>query len=200
MKVLLASGSPRRIELLKTMGFSVRVCPSGADENFDFAASPEEISSSLALRKALAVAPFALDGEYVVAADTSVYSDGVLLGKPKTEDEAYGMLASLSGKIHFVYTGIAVIHGEKTYCGYEKTAVEFKELTKEHIKNYLATGESMDKAGAYGIQGYGSSLVKAISGDYFNVVGLPVAKLCEVLKKEFGVEELSWLDTAKTEK
>lgn len=200
VKILLASGSPRRIELLGSMGFEVRVCPSGADESCDPLWTPERCSRELALRKAWAVAHKAFPDEYVVAADTGVYFDGKLLGKPADKEEARRMLYLLSGKTHKVYTGIAVVKDGKECSAVCETEVGFSELSEELIENYLSTNESMDKAGAYGVQGYGAALVSGIKGDYFNVVGLPLALLFDVFEKEFGIKPLSWLTSAGTEK
>ena len=118
----------------------------------------------------------------MVGSDTVVALDGKILGKPRSEKEAVEMLRSLSGRIHKVYTGVAIVCGEKVTSFFEETEVEFYPLTDQEILDYVATGEPMDKAGAYGIQGRGAVLVKRINGDYFNVMGLPISKVYRELK------------------
>ncbi len=194
MKVLLASGSPRRVELLKGCGFDVKVHPSGADESYGDLTNPEEIAKLLALRKAQAVRDIAEDGEYIIAADTSVVTDGMILGKPKDAADARRMLKLLSGRTHEVYTGIAVIKDGRASTACEITEVHFAELSDGMISDYIKTGEPLDKAGAYGIQHYGAALVEGINGDYFNVVGLPLNRLFRILSDDFGVRPLSWLE------
>ncbi|MDD6735893.1 MAG: Maf family protein, partial [Clostridiales bacterium] len=126
----------------------------------------------------------------IISADTVVYDDGKILGKPENEDDAYNILKSLSGRCHSVFTGICVMRKRDMFavCKNVETKVFFKELTDENIRSYISTGEPMDKAGAYGIQGLGALLVDKIEGDFFNVVGLPVGKLAEVLKEEFDYD------------
>lgn len=192
MKILLASGSPRRIELMRGAGFDVRVAASGVDESFDENLPACEIAKELALRKASAVVPDF--DEYTVGADTSVVIDGKILGKPHSAENAKEMLSELSGRTHEVYTGVAVIHGGKSFVSYDVTKVKFAKLSPELIDRYVATGEPMDKAGAYGIQHFGPVLVEGIEGDYFNVMGLPLHTLFDIFKNEFGIAPLSWLD------
>ena len=194
MKILLASGSPRRAALLIEVGMDFRVVITNASEDFDESATPEQICEEIAKRKALAALEFANEGEYVVAADTSVVINGQILGKPKDEDDARRMLMLLSGKSHTVYTGIAVSHNGKTVTAHEGTTVQFEKLDNELIDTYIATKAPLDKAGAYGIQGLGQALVKGIVGDYFNVMGLPLNLLFKVLKDEFETAPLSWLN------
>lgn len=182
MSFILASASPRRRELLSliTEDFTVKV--SDIEEKTDVALSPEETVKELARQKGEAV--FSLyPEETVIAADTVVVLDGKILGKPEDEKDAFSMLRSLSGKSHFVVTGVFVADKNKKIIFSQKTEVTFFELTDKEILDYIATKEPFDKAGAYGIQGKGSVLVKGINGDYFNVVGLPVAKLNKVLKE-----------------
>lgn len=193
MKILLASGSPRRIELLRGSGFEVRVHPSGVDESFDGLKTPAEIAEFLAKIKAEAVLGEEAQDEFIVAADTSVVIGDKILGKPKDREDAINMLESLSGKYHEVYTGIAVIYRKKLVTSHCVTRVLFDSLSKELIENYVDTGEPMDKAGAYGIQHYGPALVKGIDGDYFNVMGLPLNTLYGIFDKEFGIKPLSWI-------
>ena len=182
MAIILASASPRRRELLKfiTEDFTVRV--SDAEEVTDPGLTAEEAVKSLAVIKGEAVAGSFPD-DTVISADTIVVLDGRILGKPRDEEDAFGMLTSLSGRTHEVFTGVCVIHGEKRLVFAERTEVSFYELSEDEIRAYIATSEPADKAGAYGIQGRGCTLVKGISGDYNNVVGLPVARLNRILKE-----------------
>ena len=192
-KIVLASASPRRRELLEQIGIKFDIVVSNEPEDeIDKSLSPENYTSELALMKACNVAK-KLTGtkrkdSLIIAADTVVYSDGKILGKPKDSDDAFRLLKSLSGKAHEVYTGICVMRLTDGYATSKsiKTTVKFKELTDKTIKAYIKTGEPADKAGAYGIQGGGAVLVEEICGDYFNVVGLPLSALYDVLISEFG--------------
>ena len=191
-KLILASGSPRRKEILENIGFRFDVLVSDTDESV-IKADKLPVSvyvQELALLKASAVQKSAPKNSLIISADTVVYSEGKILGKPKDYDDAFSMLKSLSGKCHSVFTGICVMRTKDAFscCGAVETEVYFKELTDNQIERYVQTGEPMDKAGAYGIQGIGSLLVEKINGDYFNVVGLPVAKLSEILEKEFDFD------------
>ncbi|MBR3835642.1 MAG: septum formation inhibitor Maf [Clostridia bacterium] len=179
--IILASASPRRKELLTLAGVDFTVKAADVEEVIPENASPDEVVMSLALQKAQAVSKDNADC-IVIGSDTVVALDGVILGKPKDEENAREMLIALSGRSHTVYTGVAIIHGEKTKSFCEATEVVFNELSQEEILNYIATKEPMDKAGAYGIQGKGCVLVEKIVGDYFNVVGLPVSRLYKELK------------------
>lgn len=182
MKIILASGSPRRKELLTLAGVNFRVIPSGADENINKDLSPAETVESLAVLKASDV--YSLHpGCAVIGSDTVVASCGKILGKPADEDDAFNMLSALSGKTHSVFTGVCIKTPEKTVVFSEETQVTFYPLTPDEIREYIATGEPMDKAGAYGIQGRGCTLVEKIDGDYFNVVGLPIAQTVRKLKE-----------------
>lgn len=184
-EIILASASPRRRELLSTAGLKFTVKVADVDEIIDENATPDEVVMSLALQKAQAVAkdnPTSV----VIGADTVVVLDSEVLGKPKSVQNAVELLTALSGRSHTVYTGVAVINGEKIKNFCEATEVEFYPLTEEEIRSYVATGEPMDKAGAYGIQGKGCMLVRKINGDYFNVVGLPVSRVCRELR-DFNV-------------
>lgn len=193
MKILLASGSPRRAQLLTEAGIDFRVLVTNVNEDFDENMSAEFISEEIAKRKALAAIEFAKEDEYIIAADTSVVINGEILGKPADKADAKRMLTLLSDSQHTVYTGVAVIHNKKIVTAHEATAVEFDKLDDELINNYIATNEPFDKAGAYGIQGYGQALVKGIKGDYFNVMGLPLNLLFKILKNDFNIATLSWL-------
>lgn len=192
-KIVLASASPRRRELLEQIGIKFDIVVSNEPEDeIDKSLSPENYTSELALMKACNVAK-KLTGtkrkdSLIIAADTVVYSDGKILGKPKDSDDAFRILKSLSGKAHEVYTGICVMRLTDGYATSKsiKTTVKFKKLTDKTIKAYIKTGEPADKAGAYGIQGRGAVLVEEICGDYFNVVGLPLSALYDVLISEFG--------------
>lgn len=193
---ILASASPRRRELLNNIGVSFEVVVSEADESGLSKDVPSEIYvQELALLKAAASARKVLKRKdaVIIAADTIVTLDGQILGKPKDEEEAFDVLKSLSGRCHEVLTGYCVMRIKDgfTVCNMVKTEVNFKPLGESEITAYIETGEPMDKAGAYGIQGIGALLIDSINGDYFNVVGLPVSALSDTLKGEFGIDLLS---------
>lgn len=189
MDMVLASGSPRRRELLTQMGLTFRVVVSDADETVDPSLSPTDQVRLISRRKADAVAETVGPEALVIAADTIVALDGAVMGKPHSPEEAVEMLSRLSGSTHAVYTGFTLRQGGRTVTQAEETLVTFRPLTAEEIKAYVSTGEPMDKAGAYGIQGLGSLLVSGIRGDYFNVMGLPVCALGQALAR-FGVHPL----------
>ena len=178
--LILASGSPRRRELLSLITDEFEVLVSGCDEFVPEGTPAEKVPAILAEQKALAVAKLRPD-DTVIGSDTVVVLNDEIFGKPKDKDHAHAMLKALSGKKHFVYTGVAVAGKDSVRSFVQKTEVEFYELSDENIEKYIATGEPMDKAGAYGIQGKGSVLVKGIVGDYFNVMGLPVAETARFL-------------------
>ena len=178
--LILASQSPRRRELLGRITEQFLVRPTGCDESF-CCADPMMHARQLALRKCAAAVADSAPGDAVIAADTVVFLDGVLLEKPGTPEEARAMLRSLSGHTHTVCTGVAVAYKGETRSFAEQTQVTFHTLSDELIEWYVATGEPMDKAGAYGIQGKGALLVSGICGDYFNVVGLPISALYRLL-------------------
>lgn len=201
-KIILASSSPRRRELMAQAGFAFEVLVSEADETIE-TETPVEMVEVLSERKAAAVAEeikrqgFAEESILLVGADTMVAIDGKKLGKPKDEKGAEEMLEELSGRTHQVYTGVTLIRLRKAENGSilqesrtfsEGTDVSFYPLTKEEIRSYIATGEPMDKAGAYGIQGKAAVFVKEIKGDYNNVVGLPIARLYQELKNWSGAK------------
>ncbi len=183
---IVASASPRRRELLSRAGFGFAVEPSDADESLPEGCAPEDAVRLLAERKARSVSALH-PGIAVLGCDTIVALDGQMLGKPKTEDEAASMLRTLSGNTHTVFTGVCVTNGTHSESFVSATDVTFYPLKDETIRAYVATGEPMDKAGAYGIQGMGSLLVKGFSGDYFTVVGLPLAQ-CARLLARFGIQ------------
>ena len=179
-KPVLASGSPRRRELFALLYPEFDVVVPDADETLPAGLPAGEAPELLARRKARAVLACA-PGRLIVAADTLVAVDGTALGKPKSREEACAMLHRLSGRTHQVYTGVCVLRGEKCLSFTQCTQVTFYPLSEEEIRRYADTGEPMDKAGAYGIQGRGALLAEKIDGDYFNVVGLPVARLARAL-------------------
>ena len=181
MNIILASGSPRRRELLGLFGHPFQVHPADIDETMDPAKKPFDEVARLSREKALAVPREA--GDIVVAADTIVVCDDKILGKPKSEEEAKAMLRLLSGRAHQVMTGCTVLCGDKAETFTEVTQVHFRALSEKEIDRYVATKEPMDKAGAYGIQGGGALFCEALEGDYYNVMGLPVCRLGEILKK-----------------
>lgn len=189
-KILLASKSPRRRELLERMGLDYTVLSVESDEWFPEGLSPAEIVKHISLTKAYAAANMVAPEDLVITADTMVFLDDKKLGKPASEEEAFAMLSALSGREHLVCTGVTLMQGNRTLTEAETTAVRFAALSEETIRAYIRTGESMDKAGAYGIQGIGALLVEGIRGDYFNVMGLPVYRLSCMLKK-FGIDVLS---------
>ncbi len=178
--LLLASSSPRRSELMKLAGYEFEVVPANVSETFLHGTPPMQIVEQLSPRKAQAVAKQHPE-DIVLAADTVVVLKGRILGKPKDAEMAKAMLKLLSGNVHQVYTGYTVISGKKLLCGHECTSVEFYSLSEEEIDAYVATEEPMDKAGAYGIQGKGGLFVKRINGDFYNIVGLPIAKIRRIL-------------------
>ena len=191
MDIILASKSPRRRELLEQMGVrDFRIITPDIDEHMDRDLPPAELVRQISEEKARAVAAQVGPDAVVIAADTVVALDGAVLGKPADELDAFKMLSTLSGCRHQVYTGLTVLRGEEQYTVSEETTVTFRELSAEEIDRYVATGEPMDKAGAYGIQGYGALLVEGIQGDYYNVMGLPVCRLGLLLRR-LGVDCLS---------
>ena len=179
--IILASKSPRRRELLELAGVPFSVETEDVEETFDPGLLPAEIVRHLSRIKAEAVFK-KHPAKTVLGADTIVVLDGGILGKPKDEEEAVRMLQALSGKTHEVFTGVTILSGKTEYSFAERTAVTFYELSEEEIRTYVSTGEPLDKAGAYGIQGRGVTLVRSIEGDYPNVVGLPVAKVVRALR------------------
>ncbi len=187
MDIILASKSPRRRELLRQIGITnFKIMASGADERMDGDPPPAALVEELSRRKARAVRESAGADALIIAADTVVALDGRILGKPADEDAAFAMLSALSGRRHTVYTGLTVLRGVREETRHEQTLVAFRPLAPDEIRAYIATGEPMDKAGAYGIQGLGSLLVSRLEGDYFNVMGLPLFLLGGMLA-EFGV-------------
>jgi len=192
-KFVLASASPRRKELLENIGLEFEIIVSEADESvIDRSIAPDMLVKELAMLKAAEAAKYAKKDSFVIGADTVVVYDGQVLEKPADSESAEGMLKMLSGKEHCVYTGVCIFNTNdcSAICKSEKTVVSFKELSEETVKNYVKTGEPMDKAGSYGIQGKGALLIKGIEGDYFNVVGLPLGLLSDMFKEEYNIEIL----------
>lgn len=186
-KLILASASPRRRELLSIAGYDYEVIPSNAEE-IKSSDSAVELVRSNALAKAREVFSRFCDGSYVVlGADTIVCADGEILGKPEEERDASNMLLRLSGREHLVITGFAVVGQEGEFSGACETKVFFKELTENEIDSYVMTDECYDKAGGYGIQERACLFVDRVEGDYFNVIGLPVRSICPILA-EFGIK------------
>lgn len=180
MNIILASQSPRRRELLGLFGFPFAVKVADIDETMG-TGTPQEEVAQVSRRKAEAIERSPED--VVIAADTIVVCCDYILGKPCDEQDAFDMLSMLSGRMHQVMTGVTVLYGEKSYTCTEVTDVFFRNLTKQEIHRYIQSGEPMDKAGAYGIQGGAALFVQKILGDYFNVVGLPVCRLAQILGK-----------------
>ena len=190
MKIVLASASPRRRELMQVMGieeFEVITAP-GDEQDFDHL-PPHERVQAIALDKARRSAALAGGDALVIAADTMVFLDGRGLGKPRDVEDARSMLSRLSGRAHQVLTGVAMMYDGRQITAAEESRVHFAPLTPAQIDGYIATGEPMDKAGAYGIQGRGSLLIEGIEGDYFNVVGLPIHTVYGMLAS-FGINLL----------
>lgn len=184
MKLVLASGSPRRRDLLRQIGlddFIIRV--PNAEERPPEGLPPQETVEALSRQKAEAVRAF--PDEIIVAADTMVFLDGLRLGKPRDASDALRMLAALQGRRHAVCTGVTVRQGERFLTRSESTDVTFRTASEETLRRYIATGEPMDKAGAYGLQGRGALLVERVDGDFSNVIGLPLPLLDSMLS-EFG--------------
>ena len=182
MAIVLASKSPRRSELLRQLGITeFLVLPAVGEEYKDPALSPEELVEALSRQKAEEVAAARGAEDVIIGADTVVAVDGTVLGKPHDEAEAEEMLSRLSGRHHKVCTGVTVIRGTERRTAHAVTEVEFRPMTREEIRWYISTGEPMDKAGAYGIQGLGARFIPAIRGDYSNVVGLPLCLLDRLL-------------------
>lgn len=188
VKVILASQSPRRRELLSLIGIAHEVRPANIDETYLAGEVPARHAERLARTKAETIA---VSDAVTIGSDTIVVIDGDVLGKPGDEDVAAHMLRRLSGRSHIVITGVAVRWNGRTVSAIEQVVVTFRALTDADIRSYIATGEPMDKAGAYGIQGFGATIVERVDGDYFAVMGLPLNRLTRLLAElglvyEFG--------------
>lgn len=189
-RIVLASGSPRRRELLERIGltdFIVRV--PEVEESFPEGLTPQEVVSYISREKAEAAVKLCGPGDIVITADTMVFLDDKRLGKPRDEAHALEMLTALQGRKHTVCTGVSVCRGDRRLTETESTGVFFRSATEAELRRYISTGEPMDKAGAYGVQGRGALLVERLEGDFFNVMGLPVLRLARMLEK-FGVSLL----------
>lgn len=191
-KIILASSSPRREELLNRYNLNQVIFEPKIDEKYVYGERPEQIAMSLAFEKAYWVSQHFINGEIIIAADTIVVLDDIVLGKPKDRNDAFRILSLLTGKEHNVITGISIIeaNSNKKIVDYELTKVRFRHLSEKQIYRYIETQEPMDKAGAYGIQGCGQILVEKIDGCYSNVVGLPLGKLDYLLNRFFNIEIL----------
>ena len=189
--LILASGSIRRKEILEALGAEIKIITADVDERSD-EKDPEKLAPLLAQKKGLAVYERIKDGEYasypIISADTVVYCDGEIMGKPKDAQDAYRMLKKLSGREHTVTTGICIVSSGTAFCEAVTTKVRVDELSDVDIKNYVDSKDPFDKAGGYGIQGIFSKHIKGIDGCYFNVVGLPVNALRNLGKKAIGTE------------
>jgi septum formation protein len=179
-RVILASASPRRRELLTLVGIRHEVVPAVIDERYIPGEDPRDHAERLAREKAAAIRR---DGAVVIAADTIVVVDGDVLGKPRNDAEAARMLRLLSGRAHVVMTAVAVAFDGRVESAVEQVGVTFHALTEAQIAEYVATREPMDKAGAYGIQGFGATIVARVEGDYFAVMGLPLQRLVRLLER-----------------
>ena len=190
MKIILASRSPRRRELLERMGITdLEVIPAEGEEIATRTLTTDQLVEELSRRKCAEVAALR-PKDLIIAADTVVATNNRVLGKPRSEEDAARMLATLSGRLHTVYTGVTVSLEGKTITSHEMTSVRFRTLTQADIIRYIATGEPMDKAGAYGAQGKAALFVSRIEGDYFNVMGLPLYLLGKMLA-DFGIQLFS---------
>lgn len=189
MKIVLASQSPRR-QLLGQMGLEFTTQSPEIDESAFHGRDARDLVETLSREKARWVARQQTPDTLVIGADTVVVLDGAILGKPRDGAEAQAMLAALSGRDHQVFTGVTLCQGDRILTQAEETQVTFRPLTGQEIRQYVSTGEPMDKAGAYGIQGLGGLLVEGIRGDYHNVMGLPICRLGRMLL-DFGVDCLA---------
>ncbi|MBO5195744.1 MAG: septum formation inhibitor Maf [Clostridia bacterium] len=182
--IILASGSPRRLEILTMAGYNCKVIKPETDENIEYTSAREYVCE-LSKRKAAEVAEKS-DG-CIIAADTVVVADGKILGKPIDENDAVNMLRSLSGREHSVLTGFTVRKGDKAFTEVSETKVLMRHITEEEIKAYVDSGNPMDKAGAYGIQCAAGMFIEKIDGDYYTVVGLPICPISVILREQFGI-------------
>lgn len=181
-RIVLASQSPRRADLLERLGLEFEVEPADIDEGYPEHEMPATYAERLAREKAIAVA-HRNHGALVIGSDTIVVLDSDVLGKPEDEADAVRMLNRLSGREHEVFTAVAAVLGGRVESSVERVSVRFRALDEREIEAYVATGEPLDKAGAYGIQGFGSALVESIQGDYFAVVGLPVVRMLSLIRR-----------------
>lgn len=196
-KLILASASTRRREILSHIGLDFTAVSMDVDEVTGLPEAPESIVETLATRKAYAALSHKdyRPGDIVIGSDTIVFHNGQVLTKPADSDDAVRMLKELSDDIHLVYSGLCVTDGKKTVCTHAVTKVKMRKISDSEISAYVKSGEPLDKAGGYGIQDLGGIFVEKIDGDYYNVVGLPLEKLCTVLTGDFGYNVL---ETVKT--
>lgn len=187
MKIILASASPRRRQLLALTGLDFSIYESNADESCDFTVFPDALSVGLALRKAREASKHAEHNDLIIAADTIVYANGEIYGKPADKNDARRMISALSASTHSVYTGFAVLQGDKLVLDYDVTDVKFGHMSQDDIENYVNSNDWCGKAGGYGIQGNAGIFIERIEGNYQNVVGLPLYKLCRCLYENFGI-------------
>lgn len=188
MSLVLASASPRRKQILTMLGFKdFSVIPATGEECPPVGAAPDEIVKCLSMAKAREVRQKCTPDDIIIAADTIVWYNNTVYGKPSSGDEAFSMLSSLSGNTHEVYTGVCIIRGDELLCEAEMSSVTFRSVSDKEILGYISTGEPFDKAGAYAAQGKAAPFIERINGDFFNVMGLPVCRLCLMLKR-LGVE------------
>lgn len=191
MRIILASKSPRRKDILETMGVEFEIDVADVDESVSEKLTPVEAVCEISKRKADAVLERHKNGDcIVISADTVVVIDGRIIGKPKDKEDAFNIIKSLSGRTHEVYSGFTVCGKGRSKTDFEVTQVHFRELCDDDIRRYIATGECMDKAGAYGIQQKGNLFVEYIHGDYYNVVGFPISKICVTILDLFGINLL----------
>ncbi len=189
-KIILASKSPRRVELFAKYGIDAESIPADVDETIpEEIFEPREIVKYLSEKKAMHILE-SHDDAIVVAADTLVFCNDRILGKPGNRDEAYDMMKLLSGRSHNVISGLCVVSRDRKICESVKTEVVFRNLSEDEINGYISTNDPYDKAGGYGIQSLAGAFVREIIGDYYNVVGLPLSRLVEILKNDFGYDAL----------
>ena len=192
MRIVLASKSPRRREILSMLGLKFDIVSADADESSKIT-DPAQLVQELSLRKACATKALLQqqgqwnDDTLIIASDTVVAVDGTILGKPRDEADAARMLALLSGRTHQVISGVSLLYGTQERADFDATSVHFCDMTQDEITQYVSSGEPMDKAGAYAVQGLASVYIKGLEGDYFNVVGLPVHKLNTMLRELLGI-------------
>jgi nucleoside triphosphate pyrophosphatase len=195
-RIVLASQSPRRRELLTLIGIAHEVIPAGLDETILPDESPAAYVERLACDKALAIAGRVPDA-FVIGADTTVVLDGQIFEKPRDAADAARMLRQLNGRTHTVLTAVAVARGSDVRSGVESVEVTFRALTEQQIVEYVATGEPLDKAGAYGIQGYGAVIVERIHGDYFAVMGLALGRLVGLLRESGAIYQFGQIKSVR---
>ena len=192
-RIVLASASPRRREILEKFGVRFEIIPSDADENIDENVPCGEYVCALAKKKGAAVkekliaAGDDISDALIISCDTVVYFNGMIIGKPENDSVAALTLGMLSDSYHSVYSGMSLIYGDVEMCDYAKTDVKFAEISENDIQRYVKSGEPMGKAGSYAIQGDAAAFVEKIDGDYYNIIGFPLALFCRMIKTLFGI-------------